>query len=378
MIGQRFLWVDALCIEQNNAALKHSQIMQMHIIYSHALLTIVALSGKNANAPLPRVPLENTPPVATRDSKESKVTDTTDICFKGNVAIGPSLHQSLHDSVYDTRGWTFQERLLSQRCLFIGEYQSFFWCHSQLQSECPCLPDPNLHDLDISPSSGLPEGSNDWFADFSQMTEPGAIERTSTTFGHYTRLLKAYREKDLSCASDTLNAFSGVLAALAQQNQWHFVSGIPEEHFHLGLLWSPEPNQIVQRNEAFASWSWAGWDCTITWQHIPEFWRGSPNIQEGRAEIEDLHTFYQTPRRPIARNFDVVAQKPLSDTRVRLQPALASSARLGIDVLSFRAETVPFEGFDVALHQIKGVKYPMISILDPQGRRCGIQYGGPL
>ncbi|KAH7379651.1 heterokaryon incompatibility protein-domain-containing protein [Cadophora sp. MPI-SDFR-AT-0126] len=369
-IGERFLWVDALCIEQDNEALKQSQIMQMDIIYSHALLTIVALSGKNANEPLPRV--------TTRDSKELKGPYTTSTCFMGNVVVGPSFHQTLHDSVYDKRGWTFQERLLSQRCLFISEYQSFFRCHTQLQTECPCLPDPNFHDLDILPRSSQSEGYGTWFADFLQIREPSAIKRNSTAFSHYTRLLKAYRKKHLSDASDTLNAFSGVLAALAQQNQWQFVSGIPEEQFDLGLLWSPDPNQTVERNEAFASWSWAGWGCTITWQHIPEFWWQAPMIQEGRTEIEDLQTFYQTPRRPIARHFHLGAQQQLFDTKgVLSHPSLASRAGSGIDVLSFRAEAVSFEGFRAIKHQIKGIKSPVISILDPQGRNCGIHYGEP-
>ncbi len=55
MMGERYLWTDNLCIVQDDPAWKHLQISQMDLIYSHAILTIVALSGTNANEGLPGV-----------------------------------------------------------------------------------------------------------------------------------------------------------------------------------------------------------------------------------------------------------------------------------------------------------------------------------
>lgn len=45
MIGYRYIWVDALCIVQDDAASRHGQISQMHEIYRHADMTIVAADG---------------------------------------------------------------------------------------------------------------------------------------------------------------------------------------------------------------------------------------------------------------------------------------------------------------------------------------------
>lgn len=45
---ERYLWVDSLCIMQDDAENKHDRIALMDVIYQKAILTIVAVSGKNA------------------------------------------------------------------------------------------------------------------------------------------------------------------------------------------------------------------------------------------------------------------------------------------------------------------------------------------
>lgn len=54
-IGQRYLWVDQFCIEQDNALQKHAQISRMDIICTHALATIVAMCATNAKSSLASV-----------------------------------------------------------------------------------------------------------------------------------------------------------------------------------------------------------------------------------------------------------------------------------------------------------------------------------
>ena len=51
-MGGSYLWVDALCIVQNDSVTKHDQIQQMHKIYGQAVLTLIAMRGKDANSRL--------------------------------------------------------------------------------------------------------------------------------------------------------------------------------------------------------------------------------------------------------------------------------------------------------------------------------------
>jgi hypothetical protein len=51
-IGHTYLWVDCLCIIQDEAEEELVQIKSMDIIYSKASLTIVAAAGDDANSGL--------------------------------------------------------------------------------------------------------------------------------------------------------------------------------------------------------------------------------------------------------------------------------------------------------------------------------------
>lgn len=54
-IGERYLWVDALCIIQDDPVSRTVQLAQMGLIYASATFTIVAASGDNADCGLPGV-----------------------------------------------------------------------------------------------------------------------------------------------------------------------------------------------------------------------------------------------------------------------------------------------------------------------------------
>lgn len=52
---QAYLWVDALCIVQDDENIKRHLISHMDTVYSHAFFTIVAANGEDPNAGLPGV-----------------------------------------------------------------------------------------------------------------------------------------------------------------------------------------------------------------------------------------------------------------------------------------------------------------------------------
>ena len=53
LLGFRYIWVDALCIIQDDPTDQSYQIGEMATIYSSASLTILAASGENSDAGLP-------------------------------------------------------------------------------------------------------------------------------------------------------------------------------------------------------------------------------------------------------------------------------------------------------------------------------------
>ncbi|EON68494.1 hypothetical protein W97_07704 [Coniosporium apollinis CBS 100218] len=54
-LGETYLWVDSLCILQDDVSVKHHQIANMAAIYSGAVLTIATVAARNANSSLPEL-----------------------------------------------------------------------------------------------------------------------------------------------------------------------------------------------------------------------------------------------------------------------------------------------------------------------------------
>ncbi|KAF2726829.1 HET-domain-containing protein, partial [Polyplosphaeria fusca] len=113
----RYLWVDALCIIQDLGEDRDVQIASMGSIYGGAHLTIVAAFGDSADAGLPGISIPR------RDRH-------TPITIKGvsmNTQPRSAAKCLLHSQWY-TRGWTFQELVLSRRILAFTQEQMLFFC----------------------------------------------------------------------------------------------------------------------------------------------------------------------------------------------------------------------------------------------------------
>lgn len=107
-LGKRFLWVDRLCIlqdedEERNPT-KKEQINAMGDIYRCAFVTMVAMEGKSAADGLYGVSLDRLPRYRARIG-DADFTEPVD-----------HIDWALRNSTWNTRGWTFQEAILHHVC----------------------------------------------------------------------------------------------------------------------------------------------------------------------------------------------------------------------------------------------------------------------
>ncbi|OCL13977.1 HET-domain-containing protein [Glonium stellatum] len=253
-LGERYLWVDALCIVQDNLRIQRQCIEDMDLIYTRAILTIVAASGTCADDPLPGVTSE-------RHSKQFFIGVSRNFALSAHF----DYKDYLNKSVYSQRAWTFQEEQLARRSLiFAGDGHAYLSCKEAVFSEEVV-------------SEGLPS------ADFAMKL--GANFRRlesdlSSLASQYRHAVVEYTSRHLTKSGDILNAFSGILNLLCQEQK---LEGLPVSIFDLALLW--QPTKRLGRRFGFASWSWAGWHGQVHWFHdglIPS------GINEGRSEQEQV------------------------------------------------------------------------------------------
>ena len=96
-LGIRYLWVDSLCLVQDNSVDVREGLKAMGRIYEHASLTIVAASGDNANAGLPGV----------RSGSRKRQDILREVQPGIHLGMFLSPDHLLKRSVYETRAWTY-------------------------------------------------------------------------------------------------------------------------------------------------------------------------------------------------------------------------------------------------------------------------------
>jgi hypothetical protein len=99
-IGHQYLWVDSVCIDQNNCADKHTNIQSMDFICEFTCCTIAAASGADANAGLCRF---------GRSYSRTKIR-TRLVHPLGEFSLLPprsNLADLLQYTMWAHRGWTY-------------------------------------------------------------------------------------------------------------------------------------------------------------------------------------------------------------------------------------------------------------------------------
>ena len=252
-LGFRYLWVDALCIVQNSERSWKLNASVMDLIYSNAILTICAADGANSKTGLEAYK-------ATSIAKDQHPTSSakyqnTAVCAPGvRLMVSHLAETSIRNSAWNSRAWTFQERLLSRRCLIFAEGRVFFQCRATTMSE------------DIVAE---PEGAG-WSLDLVQAPPRMLRELDTRSFWVYTNCVYLYSSRALTKQKDILAAFNGVSNRISKVMKAPFIFGLPSSHFDLALLWQPrsalerrrtESQKTNQQDEQyeFPSWSWCGW-----------------------------------------------------------------------------------------------------------------------
>ncbi|RSL84307.1 hypothetical protein CEP51_004013 [Fusarium floridanum] len=234
-LGSQYLWVDALCLMQNDTDDLDRGVNAMDLIYERAWLTIVAACGHDANTRLPGVRL------GTRMGASNTVEVKPGLTM--GVVIG--LDALLERSVYGSRGWTFQERLLSRRSIcFIGD-KLFYRCRGVEQAE---------HLVDV-PYWNRPRRLK------SHDNPPEAILMKNPVYD-YSSILYSFTKRAFTNENDAPRAMAGIIARFGETIECQFLEGLPTAAFDLFLTFTAWKGSL-RRRPALPSYSWTGWSGRI-------------------------------------------------------------------------------------------------------------------
>ncbi len=278
-IGERYVWIDTMCIIQDDPEDKALLVGRMNSIYENAVLTVIAAAGSDANAglhgitPRPMSPYEQATLIET-----SNGSMTLALCR-------PSLKTALRKSTWNSRGWTYQEQNLSKRCIYFTEREVFFACEKHAWREDRAL--------ELAPSSSQKRirTGPPWWSSGGIDHDPSTLctfpRSKKYDFAKYKAAVEDFSRRDLKYEQDVVDAFTGILNNFSlypsDDSFTIFRHAMPSQFFRLALEWQPtEPDTLRRRlpesnssyRITFPSWSWAGWVGPVEYSDTMVYWTG--------------------------------------------------------------------------------------------------------
>jgi hypothetical protein len=252
-LGIQYLWIDALCIEQDSKEDWEAESQKMGSVYKDSTITISAtMSGRSTDGFLG----QKFPPNIFRGNVELKTwTDqASDARIKVNLKNEEeeNLSRLFRTCPWNKRGWTLQESVISPRVLYFGERQIYWKCLKGFQSadgvtSAILMPESDLYPeiLKVIHSQTLA---------ISERHQPDL----ATVMDNYRELVKDYNLRTLSFNSDKFPAFSGLAALIHPTIGGEYLAGIWSEDFRRGLVWTTEMEECRHTlSDQAPSWSWA-------------------------------------------------------------------------------------------------------------------------
>jgi len=275
-LGLRYIWIDSLCICQDEAADWERESAKMLSIYSNAYLTIAASRAKESSEGF-----LGKRPDRTYVRLEYSRGDVQGTAWVFNLPLREELvkedYINMPNEPLSDRGWGLQERVLSHRVLIYGTSQAFFECNEgflgedglKLHERHPCI----HKSLEVE----VPDSQSDHLKGLKLNKRP----KNSHLCGWYN-LLWLYGGKKLTRATDKLPALSGIASIYSEKIGEQYLAGLWRDQLIEGLVWQSLNYRRVVSEYRAPSWSWASGD------GIPA--SGQPYAFDEIAEILDANT----------------------------------------------------------------------------------------
>lgn len=301
-MGERYLWVDKLCITQHPSTKKSKDekwntIENMGRIYSQARFTIVDGDSQGSQGGL------------FKDQARQNAIDGQVIAkISTNLTLFLPTHMPNDLAIWESRAWTFQEKVLSRKILVFSGGFAQWQCQEGVWRE-----DVNARDVNVAPVAishaylrqqiFSPEVSEEERFGLRNDEMDGSIRLYRTpAFSQYAQCVHDYTKRTIRDSGEVLNACAGILSILTSKEfiDSELLYGLPCKFIDTALLWQHscsirrrkmvQSNSLTKSKEPPPSWSWAGWE-----QGWEPHSRAQALTRPEDEESQGPKVFYRTP-----------------------------------------------------------------------------------
>lgn len=251
----KYLWIDSLCIIQDNSSDWQREAGNMASVYRNSSLTLSATASPNCDHglfykyPEPRIhtlSVANTNGIRQEVFVRSRNPHWSDELIDG-YKNNPLEHVQDYPLLH--RAWAYQERLLSPRVLHFCKTELVWECMER--SACQC---GSFNPFEKAKKS---------IASSKKPKVETVVAEESSSLQVWAHIVEEYSGLDLTYASDRLPALAGLAEHMHLDHQGRYLVGLWEDSLARDLLWccmgsTKETLQTARpSNSTLPTWSWA-------------------------------------------------------------------------------------------------------------------------
>ncbi|XXG99951.1 hypothetical protein Hte_006292 [Hypoxylon texense] len=281
-LGLAYVWIDSLCIVQDDKTDWEKDAARMGAVYSRAFVVISGASSPNPSTPYLRPREEEWLPKRFNFSVSPGVS--IPIAVRQRHLLAAPLDQGLLEPPFTSswatlkkvgplygRGWCFQESFLASRILNFAPGAIIYECKTHRKSEDQLPPYP--------------------------CTTPGTLGEV-TPLEQWHMIVKSYTSRQLTFVKDKLPAIAGAATKMPQAVTSRYLAGLWSESLLLDLLWQVMPGRAhtplmtKEHEENAPTWSWASVNWGVTWNPLrsPQLLAA---VADARVRVEGANPYGQ-------------------------------------------------------------------------------------
>ncbi|OTA56625.1 HET-domain-containing protein [Hypoxylon sp. EC38] len=252
----RYLWIDSLCIIQDDVEDWRYEASRMADVYGNSYVTVAATASLNSYGGLfyQHDPLDTKLVVERRAENGELITITVRPALEHTpyFASSPYGLESSTPAPLLERSWCFQEYLLAPRVLSFTQWEMLWVCLSKRSCNCG----------EYSENTRELVASNDLKARFDTQLQDASLKDLRRL---WKDIVEAYLLKGLTYDTDRLPALAGIAQLFSKRGLGRYVNGLWEPTLVSDLLWClnwsfAENYGIIAKRSTdnmMPSWSWA-------------------------------------------------------------------------------------------------------------------------
>ena len=244
-LGLEYIWIDSICILQDDRDDWAKEAATMADVYSNGYVVISATAAKASTQGFlwPRkspLSISCTSPSGSQFDVQARRNDTH------------WCNLNRHNNEYPlfSRAWCMQERHLARRIVHFLPGEVRFECRTHDTCECDAVPWPHPE-----PTSG-----DDYYRALRAACESGSIGDAEFA-GLWNNLIKEYTEMGITHRSDLLPALGGIARSLSPIAPGSYLAGLWEKGLTFQLTWycddfDMDTTPIRLESLRRPTWSW--------------------------------------------------------------------------------------------------------------------------